>query len=770
MPNIFAGLERPAVAVALPPVVDTTPIETAAQFKAAIAQPVRSLEALNAILDRCQLSSMYGRELRPRVTAAAKKFFPSAEVLCGGTNSSVFPSNYPETRWWAYREFLRACAGVYQLLPIDDIYIGGSTLEAIYHTQVHMSLREPGRIAYTASIPDGEQDRQRTTTLTKFLRDLPRSRYLTDHALVEMEQSLVAALNCEVEILPSDKIAETIRIAGLSSCMRYTTPCPDFPGLTEDEHPCDVYDAPGFGIAVHRVDGRIAQRTIVYVNPEDETDKRYVRLYGDGPLARKLTRLGYRCADLLGAKLRAIPLSAYEDRDRDDDDEDDDDYPRDELAPGEKRYLMAYLDGAGTRNNGTSVALSECGNWLEVVNDAKAAVIQRIAQHQAHVVTSAAVTRGSIVLRPVPSRHWTCPLSGVRYDLVSDPIDRVQWVASVEAKPVAVALQSLPSDCHRLRTYVGDGALQVYAPVGTAQFSDSFSWVDTPANRMRRGYALLDPMVYPGGPVWERNTIEVDGRRVRQEDTVQVLALALGDTQPSVTRMLSKDFAEVRKSYKITTRDGETIYVPRTVTPVETIVRSDGTTAPRYKGLHAIAETYDGKMVASKLLTARSWMGQNIIRMKDKGVYAEHLKLDGNTTINVAHFVRQRFRWGSSSWTHCLSSVMQGAYSYTVWPYAVLTADINELAGLAACDDPVLAKCAKLRMELAKLTIQEMKVLAAETTHAMHSFAAQSVDKARQDATLTPETRDWMGLGPLPDTSEIEDFVVLSPSTYPQAT
>jgi hypothetical protein len=580
---------------------------------------------------------------------------------------------------------------------------------------------------------------------------------------------LVAALNCDVEILPSGEIAETIRIAGLGSCMRYTTPCSDFPGLTEDEHPCDAYDAPGFGIAVHRTERGIAQRTIVWVNPEDENDKRYVRLYGDGPLARKLTRLGYRCADLLGAKLRAIPLSAYDEHDRDEDDEDDEDYPSSELQAGEKRYLMPYIDGAGTRNNGTSVVLSECGNWLEIINDRKAGVIQRIAQHQSNVTNSAAVTRGSIVLRPVPSRLWTCPLSGVQYDLVSANIERVQWMADAATKHVLVALPSLPSDSRRLRTYVGDGAIYVYTPASTATFSDSFDWVDTQFNRVKRGYALLDPTVYPGAPVWERNTIEVGGRRVRTEDTVQVLALAEGDAEPSVTRMLSRDFAEVRKSYKITTRDGETIYVPRSVSPVETIVRSDGTTAPRYKGLHAIAQTYDGKTVASKLVTVTSWLGQTLVRRREKSVYAEHLTLDGATTIQVAHIVRTRFRWGDSSWAHCESSTMQCAYQYVVWPRAVLDAGLDELAALAACDDPVVAKCATLRMELTKLTIAEMKVLAAETTHAMHTFAARAVDAARLDTTLAPETREWMGLAPLPDTSETEDFVVLSPSTYPLA-
>jgi hypothetical protein len=59
-------------------------------------------------------------------------------------------------------------------------------------------------------------------------------------------------------------------------------------------HPAAIYGSPNFSVAVHRdTKGTVKSRSVVG-QPEDADDKRYVRIYGDAALQRKLERHGYK--------------------------------------------------------------------------------------------------------------------------------------------------------------------------------------------------------------------------------------------------------------------------------------------------------------------------------------------------------------------------------------------------------------------------------------------------------------------------------------------
>lgn len=230
-----------------------------------------------------------------------------------------------EQVWWMYREAARAQLGVYPSLTsvLEDMV---ANLRLHYH-YAHLSRDDQTMVAYTSSIEDGLRDKQVKMSAGKFMRKMM---FLApDNHIQLMEASHRSELDPSFLVAHTEEEIKRVytTMAGDSGCMRYPASNWDLP---DSCHPSHAYAYAGLGVAYTEDGGVIKSRSVIYDNPDDPKDKRYVRIYGDGCLKRKLELAGYRCDNLQGAKIKAIDLHS--------------------VKPARYRagahYLVPYLDGA----------------------------------------------------------------------------------------------------------------------------------------------------------------------------------------------------------------------------------------------------------------------------------------------------------------------------------------------------------------------------------------------------------------------------------------
>jgi hypothetical protein len=247
------------------------------------------------------------------------------------------------TTWWLRREMMREQTGVYAEPT--------SILQGLRHRSLgfgvfwpHISKDDPTMIAYTPDAQAGANDKQVKTTLGKLVRRwFPTA---PDHVVARIEASHRAELDPSFPIArTADEIELVYRhMEGDTGCMRYPR---DRFGLT-DTHPSHVYAAPHFGVAYVERNGQTLSRSVIWVNPDNPDDKRYVRVYGDQVLKRKLERQGYRCAGLAGTKLALVIDAGW-----------------DEQEEFRDRIVMPYVDPAGGIHSGINECNSSNGVLME---------------------------------------------------------------------------------------------------------------------------------------------------------------------------------------------------------------------------------------------------------------------------------------------------------------------------------------------------------------------------------------------------------------------
>lgn len=191
----------------------------------------------------------------------------------------------------------------------------------------------PEAVTYTPDQAMGIADRQvKLSSLGKLIRKL--CPLVSDaHA-----QKLEAMHRAELD--PSFLIASTAEeiayvyqhMEGDSGCMRYDN---SRWGLPRGMHPSQVYAADNMGVAYHKVGDAIKSRAVIWTDANG--NKKYLRLYGDGALKRKLEANGYTQGSLAGARIKAIRLAAEHD--------------------SSERYVVPYIDGQGGAQS------DEDGTW-----------------------------------------------------------------------------------------------------------------------------------------------------------------------------------------------------------------------------------------------------------------------------------------------------------------------------------------------------------------------------------------------------------------------
>lgn len=401
------------------------------------------------------------------------------------------PNHLPvQSRWWMEREALRAAHGVYpEVTSVLENLVNSFGLQQHF---IHISAEDPNMVAYTASVEDGQRDKQVRLSFGKLIRKLLL--VCTDDHIRELESSHRSELDPTFEIARTeDEITHVyMHMEGDTGCMRYG---PENWGFPKGSHPSHAYAYAGLGVAYTKDGDRIKSRSVIFENPTDPNDKRYVRIYGDNALKRKLERAGYKCRSLEGAKLKAIEL---------------DKLPKQNGRWSAGVYMVPYLDGPA----GNQQSYDGAYGYILKGEDCIRLITTAAANRMAGMGFSIKKFKGTDAQYSVPiidpeRLQFTCALTGkVVNTLESEPM----WFWH-EGAIVQVARDAIPdlvlgtANNYDLATGKLVAAAYDMSKAAPPTYRDMLRiggyWLDLPHNREYCGYAKLDATLYPNEQDWQ---------------------------------------------------------------------------------------------------------------------------------------------------------------------------------------------------------------------------------------------------------------------------
>jgi hypothetical protein len=393
-------------------------------------------------------------------------------------------SDSAEHTWWMKREAYRQRLEVYPEMTevlrtvVENFHLGQYC--------IHVSKDDPTMLAYTPSAEDGARDKQVRVSFGKLMRKLLI--LATDKHIQAMEASHRSELDPTFQVAraPEEIIRVYTGMDGDTGCMRYEG---SQWGLKEGYHPAMAYAYAGLGVAFTEFNGIIKSRSVIYDNPDDPEDKRYVRIYGDPALKRKLERAGYRCDNLQGAKLRAVPMLEARGN------------------PGEhgdqpSHYLLPYLDGAGgaqSERTGCYGYIVKGEDCIRLIDDKQASrIINALGQHVSRFKDTGA--RYHVPVLDPEQISFECYLSKAKANLFEDE-SVVVWLDGAERTVTTKAYKAAgygPYSGQSVYTWK-DGRQATIRMLDADWNQRCFSdhdyvggWVlDTPENRRQCGQVLL---------------------------------------------------------------------------------------------------------------------------------------------------------------------------------------------------------------------------------------------------------------------------------------
>lgn len=386
-------------------------------------------------------------------------------------NSSSYDQIQFTPPWWLKREYMRIHEKAYPE-PTEVIkYLNRLRPEFA----LHVSREDKNYVAYTPDRASGEADRQLRTTLGRYLSKVWP--HLPDSIVQDMVSDHTSEVSDEIELLYGQDIVNVYKqVQGPSSCMSKS----DWDGT--EQHPAEVYDAEGIAMAVLRDGtGRITTRALVY--HASETDKRYIRVYTDSKLTKRLQRAGYVAGTWHGAKFKTILHNNQSG-----------------AGFGTNAYVFPYLDGNGGAgsNNVSSVACID-----GVITGVTADAATKLNNHAGRIVTGVAVqTSGKLNLKNIDSTEFsrTCALTGVKLNILIDNM-LTYWdgFQKLDIADSAVLVYNLIKV-----VYSADYASSLWTSATMPVFtSRSTTYLDTVANRHNQGFYKLDEKYY-GVTDWVR--------------------------------------------------------------------------------------------------------------------------------------------------------------------------------------------------------------------------------------------------------------------------
>ena len=572
------------------------------------------------------------------------------------------------TRWWTLRDTLRLIVG---LREVPDVLMGVCKRFPDLGIHVNPSYADdPLAVWYTPDAPAGERDAPVRTTMARLVRKLYPA--VDDDVITAMDAEFRAEMSNEVEIVPPERIAETY-ITGPSSCMSHAASRWNEYGLG-GVHPTEVYNAPGFGLAISRdAAGEINGRCLVWVNPEDEADKRAVRFYGDRALQRRLLKKGFRVAGLRDVRLKRINLGG---------------------APSNHaKVVMPYIDapGGGSTSEMTAQHVVLDGpDWVRVVKSDQGLgwTLRQFNGAQASPATGTCGFAQIPLVSDLEAMNVTCALTGVK--IGSAPQVKI-WKDGTAVPVLASAdLSDYPVETY-LRNDNGTN-MKVMAPAGTATFSyGGTPMIDTEGIRAACGHYRLSQEFYPEN-TWAHSTetlCDIDGERIKADDAADRIEMVHDIAQRTtrhITTVVGKDWVRchrvnaARPTYAhkdvpiITTRSGRRVVL----------------------GVHDVEHLIDGTYDFERNIISHQMYGTTIAWAKGTvpGIDAvvEKLKVSIKTLLNntvdayyLYHDIASDYAEGST-WAEYeknrLRQQLMRSYSYNLGVAAMVnegTTDIRDL-------------------------------------------------------------------------------------------
>lgn len=560
------------------------------------------------------------------------------------------------TPWWLLRDMIRQIVGLYEEPTAVQKWLRGPSL-CLGWQFVHTARGNAEQVAFNADLANAIADRKLTTTLGRYLRKvLPHA---SDEFIANVEATHRAELDDTFLIARTPEEIETVytTMAGDGGCMRYSR---SYFGL-KDYHPSVIYSSPGLGVAYLRNSKeQICARAVIYDNPEDNTDRRYVRLYGDAALANKLKRAGYRCAGLRGAKLKIFKDSAY--------------------ASDERRVVMPYLDPAGGRGsnedpsfNGLSIVKFKGEEFLRVLGDQEVTRLRGIGVSTAHCQNTSAAVH---IPKEVDTEKITrkCAIGGDTYII----LDFEEALIYHEGAAKHIRADRLDRSVYsRTANYCADGdstAVTLYMTDEDYAQHVFENWFINDYSMRNLGWRVLDPKFYP----------QVEGRSLRETMvdrwmSVPSYHLVDGELQRTDHYIRSSDLVRVFQA------DGSQVHAHKDLIPA---LLADGLfvqLAPHKKlalychkdhprlrktprkqnvivGFHDYSIDVDGNVISNRSMTTLSVSGQD---------FEVHLPRDLSTLTQESfdRMTRQVFENTKAAMRHPLKYYedRDPAYIYRAW-------------------------------------------------------------------------------------------------------
>lgn len=419
------------------------------------------------------------------------------------TGVDQFWSN--DTIWTLQRDVVREQAQVYAKPTAVLNYL--RSFKHIYQLFPHVCRVDPTRIAYTPDMEAGLRDKKVTILMGRFIRKF--FPLFTDNTVRELEAAHRAEMDPTLEIVTSREDVEFAyrNMAGDTACMRYG---PNHFGHKEF-HPSAIYASQHFGVAVHR-DGKgtVKSRAVVWVNPDDPEDKRFVRIYGDAALQTKLERAGYKMRGLKGAKIEALRDPAW----ADDPDEQD-------------RFVMPYLDPAGGIHYSGPKEVEFDGRWAVRYEDDPdhihiVGLNERKKLHALDIMTTDCTSQSGSVRIALSQRGQimvTCAVTGQTFSRLDH--EALHWFNADGT--LGWVKRNVVTTSHECRSLgLGQSMFQVYGLPESFQgrcLPGSYSYMmDTPDTLRLNRLVRLDPTYYPAD---QSIYVQTDCTRITDESWVK---------------------------------------------------------------------------------------------------------------------------------------------------------------------------------------------------------------------------------------------------------
>jgi hypothetical protein len=234
----------------------------------------------------------------------------SAHAACPPTTHKVsFVLSSSEQSVWHRRERERYRNGTYERVPWAGSCERYDLAEVHF---AHLSVEQPGMVAYTPTEEAGVLDKQTRTKPGRYLTQFYKDVFTPEEIQGYIAQCSVSAFELKIaRTIDEIRTIFSCKTTGFTSCMQAKEDIEyDWQRYFEQEkadHPAIVYASPDLGIAYRGDLACVKQRVVVWPDKKIYNKRSDGKIYGDGCLVALLEKAGYRPGKLTGARILRMP-------------------------------------------------------------------------------------------------------------------------------------------------------------------------------------------------------------------------------------------------------------------------------------------------------------------------------------------------------------------------------------------------------------------------------------------------------------------------------